>query len=355
MKKNLSHLFARLWAFVLAFALLLSGCGTGADTTQDAGGSSESAGQGAEESAEPVGQDTEEGWKPTTSVNLIVPYAAGGGTDIMARAIAQYIDLDGQSMYITNIEGGASTIGAMEAYHADNDGLTLLLHTLEATAFSYVEGTLTENLCEEMVWIACLVEDPYAISVAAGSPYESMEDLIVAARANPGGLRLASNASSSQRGIVQGTERAIGVEFNFVPYDGGANSRAAVLGGHDDLVVHALSEAVPYATSGDLRILALASEARSELVPDVPTIKDLGYDGDFFSASRCFILPPNTNEEIARYYEGKLKEVFENEEFQSLMLDTHGINTAFTDMDGMKDKISKTMRIAEEFASSLEE
>lgn len=337
MKKNLNHSFARLWAFILAFALLLPGCGTG--TTQGAGGS-----------LEPAGQDTGESWKPAAPVNLIVPYAAGGGTDIMARAIAQYIDLDGQTMYVTNIEGGSGTVGSMEAYHADNDGLTLLLQSFEPVALGYIEGTLPENICEEMIWVACLVEDTYVVSAAADSPYKSMEDVIAAAKADPGDLTLAGNASSSQKGTVQAMGRAMGIELNFVPYDGGATSRTAVLGGHEDLLVSNLSEAKPYVDSGELRILALMSEERSELVPDVPTIKDLGYSGDFFGSSRSVVLPPDTDEEIARYYEGKLKEVFENGEFQSAMR-AMGYNTAFTDMDGLGDKINRALKLAEEYSS----
>lgn len=340
MKKCLNHSFARLWAFVLTFALLLSGCGTGTGTTQGAGGSPESA-----------GQDTKGGWKPEGPVNLIVGYAAGGGTDLMARTIAQYIDLDGQSMYVTNIEGGAGTIGAMEAYHADNDGLTLLLTSFEMVATSYADGTLPENLCEEMTWIASLVEDPYVISVAAGSLYESLEDVINAAKADPGsGIPVAGTGSSAGRNSVLAVQRTTGAEFNYVPYGSSANSRAAVLGGYEDLLNSTLSETKTYADSGELRILAIELEERSELVPDVPTFKEFGYDGITFASSRTVCLPPETDEEIARYYEGKLKEVFENGEFQSAMR-AMGYNTAFTDMDGLGDKINRALKLAEEYSS----
>lgn len=337
MKKCLNHSFARLWAFVLTFALLLSGCGTGTGATQGTGGSQE-----------PAGKDAGEGWKPTTSVNLIVPYAAGGGTDIMGRAIAQYIDLDGQTMHITNIEGGSGTVGAMEAYHADNDGLTLLLHGVTSSAFAYAEGTLPENLCEEMIWVACLVEDPFVISVASDSPYESTEDLIAAAKAAPGSLTVAGTGTSSSRATLQGIGRAIASEFNYIPYDSAAKSRAAVLGGHEDALLCTLSEAKASADSGELRILTLMSEERSELVPDVPTFKELGYDDIAIPSYRSVALPSDTDEEIARYYEGKLKEVFENGEFQSAMR-TLGYNTAFTGMDDMWDIINKNLKLAEEY------
>lgn len=347
MKNYLNHSFVRLWALVLVFALLLSGCGT--DTTQGVGGSTEPAGQGTEETPEPAGQDTGEGWKPASPVNLIVPYAAGGGLDIMARTIAQYIDLDGQSMYITNIDGGGGSIGSMEAYQADNDGLTLLFQNIEPCAAGYISGTIPANLCEEMTWIACLAKDPVTISVAADSPYETLEDLIAAAKEDSGGISLAVTSSASLKSAALQLQRVIGAEFTYVPYNGSAKAIAAVLGGYENLLLCQLPELTAYADSGELRILAVESEERSEFAPDVPTFKELGYDDLFFASNRCAILPPDTNEEIARYYEGKLKKLFENKEFQSVIHDSLGYNMVFIGMDDIGDKVNEVFEWAEEF------
>lgn len=350
MKKNLNHSFASLWTFVLAFTLLLSGCGAGAGTTQSTEGSTEPVGQGTEESPEPAGQDTKESWRPTAPVNLIVSYAAGGGTDIFARTVAKYIDLDGQTMYVTNIEGGGSTIGAMEAYHSDNDGLTLYTNSIETTAATYFGGTLPENLCEEMTWIASLADEPLMVSVAADSPYESLKDLINAAKADPGSLTIAGVISiSSVKGAVLDIQRSLGVEFTIVPYDSAAKARAAVLGGHESLLFGQLSDIKANVDSGELRILAVEAEERYELAPDVPTFKELGYDGLIYGISRCYMLPPGTNEEIARYYNAKIKEVFDNEEFQSVVRDTVGIGLSFTGIDDMGDKVTETLERIEKY------
>lgn len=315
-------------AVILACSLLLAGCGTAKN---------ESAG---------------EGWKPTASVNLIVPYAAGGGTDLLVRAIAQYIDLDGQTMYITNIEGGSGVIGCMEAYHADNDGLTLLSQAVETAAAAYADGSSPENICEDMVWIASLAEDPCVVSVVASSPYESLEDVIAAAKTSSSGMTLAGSGSTFQNIAALQIRQEAGVELTFVPYDSGAKARAAVLGGHEDLLLGQLSEAKPYADSGELRILAVALEERSEVAPDIPTFKELGYDLTC-NAHRGIILPPETDEKIARYYEGKLKEVFENEEFQSLMCDTLGYTPSYTGMDDLKDTINASIEWAEKYVQLM--
>lgn len=345
MKKNLNHSWVRLWAFVLAFALLLPGCGTGAGTTQGGGESQEPAGQSPEETPEPAMQGTEEEWRPTAPVNLIIPFAAGSGTDNVGRAVAKYIDLDGQSMYITNIEGGSGTIGAMEGYHADNDGLTLLMLPPISAASAYVTGTLSENLCEEMTWVATLAQESYVVCVAPDSPYESLEDVITAAKADPGSFPLAGSGSPSWRAAALMLQHSTGVEFNIVPYDSASKARTAVMGGHEELLLCTLADMKPYADSGELRILAIELEERSELVPSAPTFKELGYDFTVGS-SRTISLPPETDEEIARYYEAKLKEVAENEEFRSVMGDTLGLNVVFMGKDNLVDQAKEALEWA---------
>lgn len=285
-------------------------------------------------------------WTPSSSVNMIVPYAAGGGTDLLARAIAEHIDLDGQTMYITNIEGAGSVVGTMEAYHARNDGLTLLSQAPETCAFGYFDGAMEPNLCDEMIWIAGLVNDFGTLAVVADSPYETLEDVLTAAKENPDTLTLASLGTGSSKASVQDFLRQTGAAITYVPYDSAAKSRSAAMGGHEDLLWVNWSEIKAYVDSGDFRILALAAEERQEIAPDILTFNELGYNISH-AVTRSVLLPPETDEEIAHYYEAKLKEVFENEEFRTTMRETLGYNMVFTDMDSMKDKIAETMAWAE--------
>lgn len=277
-------------------------------------------------------------WKPTSSVNVIVGFAAGGGMDSLARAVAQYIDLDGQAMYVTNIEGSGGNIGGMEAYHSDNDGLTLYFGSPQANACNYLSGGLTENLNEEMVYVACLAEDVNVLTVPSSSPYQSFEDVVEAAKAKPNSLTIASVGSgNSMNASAADVWMQAGIELVYVPYDSASKSRTAVLGKHEDLLWSQLAEAKTYIDSGELRILAVAAEDRVSFYPDVPTFKELGVDTTS-AISRSVMLPPNTNEEIARYYDAKLREVFNNEEFQKLVQDKLGYVLIYTDYDGMKEK-----------------
>lgn len=280
-------------------------------------------------------------WKPTETVNAIVPFAAGGGMDALARAVAQYIDLDGQSMYVTNIEGGGGNIGGMEAYHSPNDGYTLYFGSPQANACNYLSGGLTENLNEEMVYVACLAEDVNVLTVGADSEFETFEDVVEVAKENPGAISIASVGSgNSMEASAADVWIQADVEFTYVPYDSASKSRTAVLGGHADLLWSQLAEAKTYIDSGELRILAVAADERVDFYPDCPTFKELGVDTNS-AISRSVMLPPETDEEIALYYNEKLKEVFDNPEFQELVQDTLGYVLIYTDYEGMKDKTAE--------------
>lgn len=281
------------------------------------------------------------GWKPESTVNVIVGFAAGGGMDSLARAVASYIDLDGQTMYVTNVEGGGGNIGGMEAYHSDNDGYTVYFGSPQANACNYLSGGLTEDLNSEMVYIACLAEDVNVLTVGADSPYQTFEDVVAAAKAAPNSISIASVGSgNSMEASAADIWLSAGIELNYVPYDSASKSRTAVLGGHSDLLWSQLAEAKSFVDSGELRILAVASEERVSFYPDCPTFIELGVDTSS-AISRSVMLPPGTDEEIARYYDEKLQEVFENPEFQATVQDQLGYVLLYTGFDGMKEKAAK--------------
>lgn len=324
MKNRMLIQFSRVCTFILAVSLLLAGCGT----TQK--------------------ENVEQGWKPTAPINMIVPYAAGGGLDLLSRTIAEYIDLDGQSMHTTNIEGAGGVIGTMEAYNSEGDGLTLLIQSLEVCIASSVAGTVDVDLGDEMIWVAGLAKDPYVLSVKADSPYNTLEDLLADARENPDTISLAALSTTSTNAAVQDFLQHVGADITYVPYDGDAKARAAVMGGHEDMLYGVWSGIKAYVDSGDFRVLALATEEREKFVPDVPTFQECGLDVKF-AVNRCVALPPETDEEIARYYEAKLQKLCENEEFQTIMSETLGCNTEFTGMDGMGEIVTGAVEWAKEY------
>ncbi|MCD7790149.1 MAG: tripartite tricarboxylate transporter substrate binding protein [Bacteroides thetaiotaomicron] len=267
--------------------------------------------------------------------------------DTMARTIATYIDLDGQTAYVTNIEGSGSAVAGMEFYHRDPDGMSFYVSSPESQASNYCNGALTENLNADCVPVASMCYDCNVICVGANSPYETIEDLMEAAAANPGEITLASiSLGSYMHTSALGLMKITGLDFNYVPYDSATKSRTAVIGGNEDVLWCQISEAKSYVESGDLRILATTTMERTEYYPDIPTMTELGYECEM-GLHRSFWLPAGTPDEIVDYYNKALYEVFCNEEFSGIISDL-GYVLMYNDPDEMKDIVANVQAEIEE-------
>ncbi len=302
----------RIFALILTMAMTLTLASCGQQKSEPAQPAAEPA---PEQTAEPAA----EAWVPETNVEYIVGFAAGGGMDTMARAIATYIDLDGQSAYVTNIEGSGSAVAGMEFYHRDPDGYSFYVSSPESQACNYCNGALTENLNADCVPVASMCYDCNVICVGANSPYNTMEELLEAIKANPGSISLASiSIGSYMHTSALSLMELTGVEFNYVPYDSASKSRTAVIGGNEDVLWCQISEAKAYVESGDLKILATTTKERTDYYPDIPTMAELGYECEM-GLHRSFWLPAGTPDEIVSYYDNALNEVFNNEEFREVI------------------------------------
>ena len=180
---------------------------------------------------------------PTEAVNCIVPYSAGGGTDLMVRSVASAIDLDGQTMVVTNIEGASALTGSYECYNAEPDGYTLVSVAPEAWIAQYMSGALSDPLYEELTPICVVAEDPNVLAVAASSDWQTFDDFVNYAKGAGASCTIASTSKGgSNEFFTYGLADVAGYEFTYVPYDGGSKSRTAVLGGENDAVVCQVSE-----------------------------------------------------------------------------------------------------------------
>lgn len=268
---------------------------------------------------------------PTKPVNMIVGYAAGGGTDTLARTAAQYVELDGQTMTISNMEGANGLIGSMECYNADPDGYTLQCAFPETWGCLYLTKTTDVELYKEMTPICSLVYDVNALVVSKDSPFNTLDDLIAYAKEHPGELSLASVSTGNVNHLSSlGFADMAGIDITYVPYESASKARVALLGGHEDMWVCQCSELKSVYDSGDVKVLAVAGEERVSFLPDVPTFKESGYD-IVAGLHRAFYAPPGTPEEIVEYLEKAFKAVYDNEEVQTLLRDQLGFNPVWTD------------------------
>jgi tripartite-type tricarboxylate transporter receptor subunit TctC len=223
---------------------------------------------------------------------LVVAVQPGGGTDILARVLAEQIGrTQGLSMVIENRPGANNIIGTEAVSHAAPDGNTLLFI---AAAFvinphlrklSYDPLTSFEPVCD-------LVAAPNVIVVNSASPYRTLADLVNAARSKPGELTIASIGPASQQHMaIESLKRMAAIDLTYVPYSGSAPTVTAVLGGHVTALMAAYANLAEQVESGKLRVLAAVPRTRIEQLPDVPTVAESGYE-DFEVDSWFGVLAP---------------------------------------------------------------
>lgn len=280
---------------------------------------------------------------PSETVNIICPYTAGGGTDLLARAVSGNIDLGGQAMTVTNIEGANGLTGSYELYNADPDGYTLGIVAPEAWVGQVLTGALEDDLARELTPVCQLAYDPDVICVKADSEFQTFDDLVAYAKEKGKDFKIASNTKGgSNEMFCYGLfDLAAGVEFTYVPYDGAAKSRTAVLGGEAECVMQQLPDLLALIESGDLRCLGVAGEERNPALPDVPTFKEQGYDAAC-GLHRYIWAAPGTDAETVAILAEKIGEAMETESAQET-LNTLGYSYNFvSDPKILKQTIEDT-------------
>lgn len=215
---------------------------------------------------------------PSKPISLILPFPAGGATDVQLRSLAQVAAKDlGQPIVIVNRPGNGGTLGpASMAQSAAPDGYTIAL--VAATLFRLPHlMKVSFDPTTDFTYLICLTGYTNGIVVRQDAPWKTLQDLLVAAKASPGTISYGSTGRGSGGHIaMERLARAAGVQFNFIPYKGGAETTAALLGGHLDVISDPGWGSI--AESGKARVLATLGDNRLKRWSAVPTLKELGFD-----------------------------------------------------------------------------
>jgi tripartite-type tricarboxylate transporter receptor subunit TctC len=253
------------------------------------------------------------GGKPIT---LIVPYAAGGTTDSGARLLAARLEeILATRVQVVNRPGAASQVGLSSLLASPPNGYTLSYGVLPTVITHYSDPERQAPYArKDFRPVAHHHLIPAMIAVPTGSPHTTLREFVEAARANPGKITISDSALMGNPHLtVLMLQKAAGVKFASVHFDGGAPSVTALLGGHVQAVAGGISDAVPHVKAGKFRVLGIAAERESEFLPGVPTMKAQGYDVVSVSATGL-LAPAATSPEIVEVLTAAVRKVVESED-----------------------------------------
>lgn len=290
---------------------------------------------------------------PKKPITMIVPHAAGGGTDATARALANAAEKHlGQSIGVVNKPGGGGAIGMTEGAHAAPDGYTITMITVELNTLHHLD--LAPITYEDVAAVAQINFDPGAITVPIDAPYDTLEEFLDYAKEHPGEIRVGNSGPGSIWHLASASvEKATGVQFSHVPFDGANPAVTALLGGHIEAVSVSPAEVLQYVEAGELKTLAILSEERTDAMPDVPTIGELGFGEVAVGPWRGLSVPKDTPKEIVDYLSEVFLKAAQEEEFISFM-ESNGLGIVLRDADEFADYLARSDKEFGELISGLD-
>lgn len=233
---------------------------------------------------------------PERPIRLVVPFGAGGITDIVARQVGQGMgEALGQGVVVENRPGAGGVIAAQLAATAPADGYTIFMGTVGTQVVNPLIYRKLGYDADKFVPVGMVSGSPYLLAVRAGLPAATFGEFVAYARANPAKLNFGSagNASSPHLGLEL-LKLTANVDVMHVPFKSGSEAVNAAIGGQVDVVMDASPVIMPHAASGRLRALAVAADQRLPSAPDVPTAAEVGDPGLQISSWNAFFAPAGT-------------------------------------------------------------
>ena len=245
---------------------------------------------------------------PDRPVKLIVTYPPGGSSDLMARVLGQKLsDLWGQPVIVENKAGAAGSIGMDYAAHQPNDGYAFVIGNLGPAGVNPLLQKLPYSMEKDFIAVSLSATGANILVVPANSPYKSVKDIIADAKANPGKVSFGTSGPGSMSHLAaELMMRQAGIKMVAIPYKGGGQAVTDVLAGQLPMII---SDALPvsqHIASGKLRALAITSEKRSPLFPDIPTFSEAGLDGMVALNWWGVYLPAGTPQAVVENYNATL-------------------------------------------------
>ncbi len=257
------------------------------------------------------------------AVSIIVPFPAGSANDTCARVLIPVLERELRvPVQVVNKPGASTQTGMTELVTQPTDGYTLGLISLPGAMLAYLDSERKAIYGrKDFVPLAFQSWDPDAIGVAADSPYKTMKDLIDAAKAKPGEIKVGtSGVMSIDHMVILMLEKAAGVKFAMVHFEGGPQQITALLGGHIDASVTTSSAFLAHTKSGNVRLLGIADKEQSKFFPNVATFESQGYKV-YYGATRGLVVKTGTPNDVVDILAGVAKKATDDKDVLSKMDD----------------------------------
>lgn len=291
---------------------------------------------------------------PDRSIELVVPFAAGGGSDIMARMLVKAITdnkLSTQPFAINNKPGGSGAIGY--AYVAEKKGDPYYIASVSSSFYTGPLMGKSPVSYKDFTPVCGLAMDTLLLVVREDSKYKSVKDIIDDAKARPKGISVGGTSGTSDDAVMfSAMQVRTGTEMKYVPYNSGGEVMTSLLGGHVDIVWTNPGEALGHLQSKKVRALAVASKDRLSGLPEVPTLKEQGIDL-VLAQFRGIVMPKDAPPEAVAYLEGVFKKVSEASGWKDDYLKKNMVEGRFMNSKDFAQALVDTTKMYEEFLKNM--
>jgi tripartite-type tricarboxylate transporter receptor subunit TctC len=267
---------------------------------------------------------------PSKPIRLVVGFAPGGNTDVVARVVGQKLgERLGQQVVIENKAGAGGTIATGEVARAAPDGYTLTMGTTTTHAIAVAAyQNLTYDPSADFEALSQVAIAPYLLVVHSKTPARDLKEFVALVKSQPGKFNYGSAGQATTTHLVMATfAHRAGLDMVHVPFKGNAPATTAILGGQIEVLFGALPPLLPHVKAGTLRALAISSAKRSPSVPDVPTVAESGYSGFDIALWLGFFAPKGTPAPVVKRLESELLQIARSADLKDVM-DKQGLEAA---------------------------
>ncbi len=258
---------------------------------------------------------------PSKPISLIVPFPAGGPTNVLARALAEKLTASlGQTVIVESKPGAGATLGADYVAKAKPDGYTLLVGAVHHTIASSVYKKLPYDFQKDLAPITTIALVPNVLVVNANTPAKNLAELVALLKAKPGTYNYGSNGNGTAQHLI-GTqfENMTGTDFSHIPYKGSGPLATDLLGGQITMSFDTVTPVLQHIKAGKLRPLAVTTAKRSSALPDVPTLDEAGLKGFNIGTWFGVLAPAATPKDILARLNTEMVKVIQSPEFRKRM------------------------------------